>query len=153
MISTRARSPSNTSTASRSKGPSPSRQWLRFLIALSAATLVWLVSASAFAAAPQCDERGAITFAPNPRLEEPNASLAPVNTEYLPQEQLLFSYEQNHSGSIDLEFEIAPAVVPSCFSMQNLIGDVLAVGAGELLAPSHAERDRLDRPPRGGSRS
>jgi hypothetical protein len=46
---------------------------LSFLAA--AATLLWLVGGTARAAAPQCDPRGAITFAPNPVLEEPTASI------------------------------------------------------------------------------
>ncbi len=123
-------------------------RWLRFLIALSAATGVWLVSASALAAAPQCDERGAITFAPNPKLEEPNSSLAPVDTECASQEHLLFNYEQNQTGSIDLEFKTTPAMLPSVISIDGFDGDRLTSDSGVLLTPMSADRDRLDRPPR-----
>ncbi len=124
------------------------RHWLRFLIALSAATGVWLVSASALAAAPQCDVRGAITFAPNPKLEEPNVSLAPINTECAPQEHLLFNYEQNHSGSIDLEFKTTPAALTTSLPMQLVVGESLAKDVGELVAPSNVDLDHLERPPR-----
>ncbi len=45
-------------------------------VSVAVATLVWLVlPRAAFAAAPLCDARGAITFAPPPTLEEPNASV------------------------------------------------------------------------------
>mgnify|MGYP000326541593 FL=1 len=124
------------------------RHWLRFLIALSAATGVWLVSASALAAAPQCDERGAITFAPNPKLEEPNSSLAPVNTECASQEHILYNYEQNQTGSIDLEFKTTPAMLPSVVSIDGVAGELLTCDSGALLAPTSTDRDRLDRPPR-----
>jgi len=44
-------------------------------ITAAAAVLLWLGVRSARADAPQCDSRGAITFAPNPVLDIPNASL------------------------------------------------------------------------------
>jgi hypothetical protein len=124
------------------------RHWLRFLIALSAATGVWLVSASAFAAAPQCDERGATTFAPNPKLEEPSSSLAPVDTECAPQDRLQLNFEQNQTGSIDLEFKTTPATLPTVVSIEALPGELATCDVGALLTPSNADRERLDRPPR-----
>jgi len=124
------------------------RHWLRFLIALSAATGAWLVGASAYAAAPQCDERGAITFAPNPKLEEPNSSLAPVDTECSPQERLLYNFETNQTGSIDLEFKTTPAMLPSVVSIDVFVGELLVCDVGALLTPMSTDRDRLDRPPR-----
>jgi hypothetical protein len=50
---------------------------LRVALAIFAAavTLLWLGAGSARADAPQCDTRGAITFAPNPVLDVPNASV------------------------------------------------------------------------------
>lgn len=44
---------------------------LRVVVAFAAAAMVWLVAGQARAAAPQCDARGATTFAKNPTLQEP----------------------------------------------------------------------------------
>jgi len=49
--------------------------WARSLIAVSAGLLVWLVAAPARAAAPLCDNRGAIMLAPAPVLDAPVASV------------------------------------------------------------------------------
>ncbi len=50
---------------------------LRVAVSIAAAlvVLLWLGVRSARADAPQCDSRGAITYAPNPVLDVPNASL------------------------------------------------------------------------------
>lgn len=48
---------------------------LRVVVALAAAAMVWLVAGEARAAAPQCDARGATTFAKNPTLQEPLVSI------------------------------------------------------------------------------
>jgi hypothetical protein len=52
---------------------------LRLLLTLSTLLVVWLVTgtgtASAASQAPQCDPRGATTFAPPPQLQEPDSSL------------------------------------------------------------------------------
>ncbi len=44
-------------------------------VAAALLVLLWLGVRSARADAPQCDSRGAITYAPNPVLDVPNASL------------------------------------------------------------------------------
>ena len=51
------------------------RTAFRVIVAFAAAAMVWLVAGQARAAAPQCDERGATTFAKNPTLQEPNVSI------------------------------------------------------------------------------
>ena len=51
------------------------RSAFRIALAFAAAALVWLVAGQARAAAPQCDERGATTFAKNPTLQEPNVTV------------------------------------------------------------------------------
>jgi hypothetical protein len=53
----------------------------RLIVAIAAAVCVWLFASSAFAApAPQCDPRGAITFAPPPQLQPPEQSLDALET-------------------------------------------------------------------------
>jgi hypothetical protein len=53
------------------------RLYIRVALSICAAAvaLLWLGAGEARADAPQCDSRGAITFAPNPVLDIPNASL------------------------------------------------------------------------------
>jgi len=51
------------------------RPLLRAVIAFAAALCVWLVASPAKAAAPRCDARGAITFAPTPQLQAPSPSV------------------------------------------------------------------------------
>ena len=51
------------------------RSFFRIALAFAAAAMVWLVAGQARAAAPQCDARGATTFAKNPTLQEPNVSI------------------------------------------------------------------------------
>ncbi len=58
-------------------------QTLRLIVSTIAALALWLVASPAFAgeegtgrsAAPQCDTRGATTFAPAPTLDPPQASI------------------------------------------------------------------------------
>ena len=55
-----------------------SRAFLRLVVAVAAASCVWLVAipaAWASSLAPQCDHRGAITFAPPPQLQPPEQSI------------------------------------------------------------------------------
>ncbi|HSQ62549.1 MAG TPA: hypothetical protein VLM85_05020 [Polyangiaceae bacterium] len=53
------------------------RFYLRVALSICAAAvaLLWLGAGEARAESPQCDSRGAITFAPNPVLDVPNASI------------------------------------------------------------------------------
>ncbi len=48
---------------------------VRALLTAAMAVVVWLVATPARAAAPQCDTRGATTFAPAPTLDPPQASI------------------------------------------------------------------------------
>lgn len=51
------------------------RPFLRAAFAFAAALCVWLVASPAKAAAPLCDARGAIAFAPTPQLQAPSPSV------------------------------------------------------------------------------
>jgi hypothetical protein len=50
-------------------------RWARSLVMVAAGLLVWLAAGRAFAAAPLCDDRGAIMLAPAPVLDTPVASV------------------------------------------------------------------------------
>ena len=125
-------------------------RWVRLTFAVLAAAIVWLVASRAEASAPRCDSRGAITFAPPPRLEEPNRSvdIAPPDLDCL---NALFgngSVDRGRSppaGSDALTIDAAP------------IADCTAVSAPWQPAPKIARfeaRDlgehklTLERPPR-----
>jgi hypothetical protein len=51
------------------------RPFFRAAFALAAALCVWLAASPAKAAAPLCDSRGAIAFAPTPHLQAPSPSV------------------------------------------------------------------------------
>jgi hypothetical protein len=124
------------------------RLLVRFWMALTTTAVVWLVAAPAFASAPQCDERGAITFAPNPKLEEPVSSLEVVATECPHAIDTNVGYEQGRSGEIDLDFSVCPATVPPGAKLPArdfMIQAAARAGDAPIANPS---RDRLDRPPR-----
>lgn len=50
-------------------------RFLRAAVVLATFMVAWLVVKPAQAAAPRCDPRGAITFAPPPQLQDPDASI------------------------------------------------------------------------------
>jgi hypothetical protein len=51
------------------------RTLLRAFVTLATFAVVWLVASPAQAAAPVCDPRGAIMFAPPPQMQDPEQSL------------------------------------------------------------------------------
>ena len=128
------------------------RLYLRIAISLLAATFVWLLAPkSAHAAAPLCDARGAITFAPPPTLEEPNASvdIGDADDCGAPSSQdVAFQHGQRGpSGQTAAEdgeralTTISPVILPASFA------DVLHDAQTTFVPPSGVS-SRLDRPPR-----
>ena len=119
-------------------------------MSLLAATFVWLLAPSARAAAPQCDSRGAITFAPNPTLEEPNASVDVGQADDCSgatADDLGYDHGRAptsaDSGSEGVRALVAksPTILPASAS------DVLEEAASTFVPPSGV-RARVDRPPR-----
>ena len=51
------------------------RKLLRIFVAVTTFAVVWMVASPAQAAAPVCDPRGAIMFAPPPQMQDPEQSL------------------------------------------------------------------------------
>jgi hypothetical protein len=120
-------------------------------VSLLAATFVWLLAPSAHAAAPLCDSRGAITFAPPPTLEEPNASVDVGDAEDCggsADQDVALQHGQHGSSSQSAAEDGAralvatsPVILPAAFSAA--IQD-----AETTFVPPSGVAQRLDRPPR-----
>lgn len=120
----------------------------RLFAGLCAAAIVLFVALPARASAPQCDTRGAITFAPAPKLDEPNVSIdrTPPVCQL---EQMLETdgYERGRAPAPETQAtqDIAPA------SIDVLVLDAYAgeLPREPLPAPRAREhRSTLERPPR-----
>jgi hypothetical protein len=125
--------------------------WARIAASLLAATFVWLLAPSAHAAAPLCDSRGAITFAPPPTLEEPNASIDVGDADDCggsSQTDVALEHGQ-HGSNAQASAEdgaralaaTSPVILPASFSAA--IQD-----AETTFVPPNGVSSRLDRPPR-----
>jgi hypothetical protein len=123
---------------------------LRLSLCVLAALAVWLLTGSARAAAPQCDARGATTFAPNPTLEEPNASVdigqaddcSGASTDDL-------AYRHGRSSSASSAQEEAPqSAPPRILVVHRATPTGISPQTSVAATLSRNERDRLERPPR-----
>jgi len=128
------------------------RLWLRIAVSLFAATLVWLFAEKhALAAAPLCDSRGAITFAPPPTLEEPNASIDVGDADDCSgpsQQDVALEHGQHGSTAQSSAEDGARALVASSpVILPAALADVLEEAATTFVPPSGVS-SRLDRPPR-----
>jgi hypothetical protein len=120
----------------------------QLLLSLMCAVFVWLLASPARAAAPQCDTRGATTFAPAPTLQAPSTSIDVSDAVPECGDAWLADLLEQRSSSPDQGQELAQTV--------------LAHGPTNLIAPSsrsegveHPEgrplagvRSSVDRPPR-----
>jgi hypothetical protein len=123
----------------------------RLIVAIAAALGVWLVAMPAFAgmSAPQCDPRGAITFAPPPQLQPPEQSLDAFDPTPTCIEKLV----------ADAGVEQGNVPLPSSAPEPALAASTPAVPPAlpASILPADVPRDearpgvraRLDRPPRG----
>lgn len=122
--------------------------WARLISSVCAAAIVLFVALPASASAPQCDSRGAITFAPAPKLDEQNVSIdrTPSTCQLA---DLLDADAYEHGRAPTPEAQQMQDVAPA--ALDALILDAYA---GELpQEPNHApvaqeHRNKLDRPPR-----
>ena len=120
----------------------------RWIASVCAAAIVLLVAFPAGASAPRCDSRGAITFAPPPRLDEQNVSVDRTPSASC-LEALLATDGYERGRTPTPEASATPDVAPT-FRQPGL----LDAFAGELqaeptLAQSFQEhRFTLERPPR-----
>lgn len=130
---------------------------LRIAVSLFAVTLVWLACPrAAFAAtgggAPLCDARGAITFAPPPTLEEPNAS---VDIGDAPQADdcsthaidTTLDHGRAPNASITTDVLSRAALSSPLLVMPATPTSTIFVLAAHFVAP-RGVRTRVDRPPR-----
>ncbi len=123
---------------------------VRIFLSFVAAALIWLVAPSAHAAAPQCDARGAITFAPNPTLDEPNTSIdigqADDCSGATVEEK---AYDHGRSRNVQSSGEEAARVwlTAALVILPATPTDALERAASTFVVPM-ASRDRIERPPR-----
>jgi hypothetical protein len=126
------------------------KRWLRIIVSLFAATIVWLVAGSARANAPLCDARGATMFAPNPTLEEPNTSIDVGQIDDCASAQANDPACDHGRGTTATSStgEAARALLPATLTILPATPtDALANANGAPL-PSRLDRDRVERPPR-----
>lgn len=128
------------------------RRLLRIFVALTTFTVVWMVMPKdAQAAAPLCDPRGAITFAPPPQMQDPEQSLDVVAPCDPRAEDPLAArqVDQQRGPQIQIAFSQEPATT-------NAIVIPLSPPLARIDAPEAAlartpagVRSALERPPRG----
>lgn len=127
------------------------RKLLRIFVTLATFTVVWMVASPAQAAAPVCDPRGAIMFAPPPQMQDPEQSLdvvAPcdgrsedplaarqVGPQRGPQLEISFSHDAATSASVVIA--LSPPLARTAAPEEAL-----------ARAPAGV-RSALERPPRG----
>jgi hypothetical protein len=120
----------------------------RMVVAIGAALVVWLVATPAFAAAPQCDTRGAITFAPPPALQPPEQSIDVIEPGPTCIERFV-SNEGYEQGNLPVPTSAPEPVLPAATPV------VAPAAPAQVLDFPPPEGDarpgvraRLDRPPR-----
>jgi hypothetical protein len=123
--------------------------WARSLIVVAVGLVVWLGATPAFAAAPLCDDRGAIMLAPAPILDAPSASVD-VGESFDCTDQHAFDASYDEGGRTN---DPTPAVG----HFEAILTSRLAV-PGPAVAPAvcwyeapparAGVRGRVERPPR-----
>jgi hypothetical protein len=124
--------------------------FVRVILPLLAAAVVWLVAGSARAAAPQCDIRGAITFAPNPTLEEPNTSMDVGQADDCGAKtvtDLAYNHGRSPTG-VDSADDLSRVALARVVAILDAAPSGTLTSDAPAPLVSRAERDRLERPPR-----
>ncbi|CAN5331027.1 hypothetical protein BH09MYX1_BH09MYX1_32290 [soil metagenome] len=125
------------------------RSALRIAFAVLAATIVWLAAREAHAAAPQCDERGATTFAKSPLLEVSNASIDIGEDCNIPVPKVDdLSYEDGRGSLPDFSGSLPQSTLPYQI---GIIAPASAVLSFTPSPDSHGPQgvfQTVDRPPR-----
>ena len=128
------------------------RRLLRAFVTLATLAVAWLVASPAQAAAPVCDPRGAVMFAPAPQMQDPEQSLdvvAPCDGRA--KDPLASRHVVPGRGPL-LDFASSspdPATAGAFFV--PLAAPLARVPAPEaaLARPPNGVRSALERPPRG----
>jgi hypothetical protein len=123
--------------------------WVRSLIVVAVGLVAWLATTPAFAAAPLCDDRGAIMLAPPPILDAPSASVD-VGEPFDCMDQHAFDARYDEGGRSN-----DPTPAPRHFqailtSNVGLPGPDVVPAVFSYVAPSDRPgvRGRVERPPR-----
>ena len=129
----------------------PSRLFRAF-VTLATLAVVWLVASPAQAAAPVCDPRGAIMFAPAPQMQDPEQSLdvvAPCDGRA--DDPLAGRHVVPRRGTA-LDFSSSsqdPAIAGRFFVPLAAPLARLPAPEAALARPPNGVRSALERPPRG----
>lgn len=127
------------------------RSVLRIVVAFAAAAMVWLVAGQARAAAPQCDERGATTFAKNPTLQEPNVSIDVGMNDCVAADTSDDRAYDHGRGSIPQPGgpDAPPALLPQVLQILAPVFTEQTCPVAEATEGPPGWRQQLERPPRG----
>jgi hypothetical protein len=124
---------------------------LRALMAVATFTVVWLLvspASAATSAAPICDIRGAITFAPPPQIQDEERSIdipADCQTES-PLDNPNFT--PGRSAPPDISFSQEPAAGMATGLPELSFSERVAAPVAERAPPRPGVSSSLDRPPR-----
>ena len=127
------------------------RAFLRSVVTIAVAVCAWLIAAPAYAgmSAPQCDNRGAITFAPPPQLQPMEQSIDATDDGATCVERMLAA-EGVHQGNAPPPTPTATEpVAPQAFPalLPPALSAVLPRDDVQTRAPAGV-RTSLERPPR-----
>lgn len=124
----------------------------RIAASLVAVTVVWLVCPrAALAAAPLCDARGAIMFAPPPTLDEPNTSIDVGDNDDCSSttRAIDVALKRGQSPSAaDASQDLARAALSAPIVVLAPTATATAVDVVAHFAAPRGVRARVDRPPR-----
>jgi len=126
------------------------RTLLRAFVTLATFAVVWFVASPAQAAAPVCDPRGAIMFAPPPQMQDPEQSLDVVAPcDHAEDPFVARQVTPQRGPQIDLSSSQEP-VTPNAFVVP-LSPPLERIAAPEEALPRAPAgvRSALERPPRG----
>jgi hypothetical protein len=124
---------------------------LRLVVAIAAALCAWLVTAPAWAgmSAPQCDKRGAITFAPPPQLQPIEQSIDATDDDMSCVERMLAA-EGLRQGNAPPPSPTAvdPVAAPPLPALPSFAPMALPPSLDIASHPPTGVRASLERPPR-----
>ena len=127
------------------------RKLLRIFVTLATFSVVWMVASPARAAAPLCDPRGAIMFAPPPQMQDPEQSLDVVAAcDPRAEDPLAARHVDSQRGpQIQIAFSQEPATTnPVVVPLSPPLARLAAPEEAFARAPAGV-RSALERPPRG----
>jgi hypothetical protein len=119
------------------------------VLAIAAALVVWLVASPARAAlAPQCDARGAITFAPPPQLQPPLESIDQGDVGLTCEERLALEGGVEQGNAPIPTTSPEPALGGALPAISPAAAEACPPRAIETIAVPRGRATRIERPPR-----